>query len=82
MTFALTNGGHNAGIVSEPGHDRRHFRIGRIFTNNNHVPASEWAEQADRYEGSWWPAWAEWLRERQDGGEIDPPPPGTYVKMR
>jgi hypothetical protein len=27
LTFVLTSGGHNAGIISEPGHPRRHFRI-------------------------------------------------------
>ena len=29
VTFVLTNGGHNAGILSEPGHPQRHFRIAR-----------------------------------------------------
>ena len=27
ITFVLTNGGHNAGILSEPGHPHRHFRM-------------------------------------------------------
>ena len=27
VTFVLTNGGHNAGILSEPGHPHRHFRM-------------------------------------------------------
>jgi polyhydroxyalkanoate synthase subunit PhaC len=27
VTFVLTSGGHNAGIVSEPGHKGRHYRI-------------------------------------------------------
>jgi polyhydroxyalkanoate synthase subunit PhaC len=27
VTFVLTSGGHNAGIVSEPGHKSRHLRI-------------------------------------------------------
>ena len=29
ITFVLTSGGHNAGIVSEPGHPRRHYRVER-----------------------------------------------------
>ena len=27
VTFVLTSGGHNAGIVSEPGHPHRHYRV-------------------------------------------------------
>jgi polyhydroxyalkanoate synthase len=27
LTFLLTSGGHNAGIVSEPGHPHRHFQV-------------------------------------------------------
>ena len=27
LTFLLTNGGHNTGIVSEPGHKGRHYDI-------------------------------------------------------
>jgi polyhydroxyalkanoate synthase len=27
ICFALTNGGHNAGIVSEPGHKHRHYQM-------------------------------------------------------
>ena len=28
LTFVLVKGGHNGGILSEPGHPRRHYRIG------------------------------------------------------
>jgi poly(3-hydroxyalkanoate) synthetase len=34
VTYLLTNGGHNAGIVSEPGHPGRHFRM--IMQNADH----------------------------------------------
>ena len=38
VTFVLTNGGHNAGVVSEPGHHHRHYRMGRAYTNHHFVP--------------------------------------------
>lgn len=90
VTFVLTNGGHNAGVVSEPGHHHRHYRMGRAYTNHHFVPADEWAESAEMHEGSWWLAWAEWLKARQSGAPIAPPEmgrticdaPGTYVLMR
>ena len=90
VTFALTNGGHNAGVVSEPGHHHRHFRLGRILRNNHFISAEEWAEQAEMHEGSWWLAWADWLKGQQRGEPIAPPKmgkaicdaPGTYVLMR
>jgi len=90
VTFALTNGGHNAGVVSEPGHHHRHFRLGRILSNNHFIPAEEWAEQAETHDGSWWLAWVDWLKGQQRGEPIAPPKmgkaicdaPGTYVLMR
>jgi len=90
VTFVLTNGGHNAGVVSEPGHHHRHYRMGRAYTNHHFVPADEWAENAERHEGSWWLAWVDWLKAHQTGEPIEPPAmdtaicdaPGTYVLMR
>ncbi|MDF1716672.1 MAG: alpha/beta fold hydrolase [Antarcticimicrobium sp.] len=90
VTFALTNGGHNAGVLSEPGHHHRHFRLGRILSNNHFIPAEEWAEQAETHDGSWWLAWVNWLKGQQRGEPVAPPKmgnaicdaPGTYVMMR
>ena len=90
VTFVLTNGGHNAGVVSEPGHHHRHYRLGRAYANHHFVPAEDWAEGAAEYEGSWWLAWADWLKAHQQGEPIEPPAmgkaicdaPGTYVLMR
>ncbi|MGD9863798.1 MAG: PHA/PHB synthase family protein [Pseudodonghicola sp.] len=90
VTFVLTNGGHNAGVVSEPGHPHRHYRMGRPYTNNYFIPADEWVESAEDHEGSWWLAWADWLKAQQKGEPVAPPEmgtaicdaPGTYVLMR
>lgn len=95
MTFALTNAGHNAGIVSEPGHKRRHYRIGVRRPKDLYRDPDTWAAEAETREGSWWLAWAEWLATRSTGkvaarddhvqsGRLVPmgAAPGTYVMQR
>ncbi len=92
VTFALTNGGHNAGIVSEPGHADRHYRIATKRADGPYVDPDAWAAETPSREGSWWPPWVSWLDARS--GPPAPPPkmgapergyrplcdaPGTYV---
>ena len=93
LTFVLTSGGHNAGIVSEPGHRGRRYRIGRRVPDDRYVAPDAWAETAPAQDGSWWPAWSTWLKERSgpdliDAREVAPdgsgrvslgPAPGDYV---
>src|SRR3990172_12476369 len=73
LTFVLTNGGHNAGILSEPGHAGRHFRIARHQPGDSHLDPDTWLATNPPHEGSWWAAWTQWLAERS--GEPVPPPP-------
>ena len=73
VTFVLTSGGHNAGIVSEPGHRRRHYRIGHRADHAPYVSAEEWSAKAAAYEGSWWLAWVSWLND--NSGELGASPP-------
>lgn len=61
LTFVLTKGGHNGGIVSEPGHDRRDFRIGHRAAGALYQDAETWLSGHDTQAGSWWPAYAAWL---------------------
>lgn len=61
ITFVLTSGGHNAGIVSEPGHPRREYQIRTRPAGDNYVPPDDWVCRSPRHEGSWWPAWSAWL---------------------
>jgi len=91
ITFVLTSGGHNAGIVSEPGHPQRHYRLAHRASQVPYVAPEEWVATAAEHEGSWWPAWVAWLSQRS-GDPIAPPPlgakgypavadaPGTYVR--
>jgi len=61
ITFALTSGGHNAGIVSEPGHRNRSYRIATRPAGGLWQDADAWYASAAQREGSWWPAWQQWL---------------------
>ncbi|MEM8957677.1 MAG: alpha/beta fold hydrolase [Pseudomonadota bacterium] len=64
VTFVLTSGGHNAGIVSEPGHRGRHFRIATAPADAPYRDPATWEATALPEDGSWWPAWSEWLKQR------------------
>jgi len=67
ITFVLTSGGHNAGIVSEPGHTKRHFQIRRRTPDERYISPERWQAEAPHQEGSWWPAWENWLVEHSNG---------------
>jgi len=87
VTFALTSGGHNAGIVSEVGRKGRRFRVGHRSANEAYIDPASWAEQTPAREGSWWPTWTAWLASHSTGRRPPPPmgtpalgdAPGTYV---
>lgn len=95
VTFVLTNGGHNAGIVSEPGHPNRHYWLDSRRSGAPYLNARDWQAQASLHDGSWWRAWGLWLR-RVGGKEMVAAParagnaafpplddaPGRYVLQR
>jgi polyhydroxyalkanoate synthase len=76
LTFVLTSGGHNAGIVSEPGHPRRTYRLARRRPGDKYLDPETWQATAPSREGSWWPAWEAWLTEHS-GALVAPPPLGS-----
>ncbi len=92
ITYALTTGGHNAGIISEPGRKGRYFQIATRQANERYADADAFLATATRKDGSWWPEWAAWLDARSgeriaarpvaaasnDGKPLDDAP-GTYV---
>ena len=79
VTFVLTSGGHNAGVVSEPGHPRRRYRVSTTEEDDLYVDADTWFDQTPIKRGSWWPEWASWLSERS-GPMTSPPPMGAPEK--
>ncbi|HLF58877.1 MAG TPA: alpha/beta fold hydrolase [Alphaproteobacteria bacterium] len=76
VTFVLTSGGHNAGIVSEPGHPRRSYQIASKTDDSNYIDPDTWAAAMPRREGSWWPEWEAWLSQRS-GEHVAPPTLGN-----
>jgi polyhydroxyalkanoate synthase len=95
VTFVLTNGGHNAGIVSEPGHAHRRYRVATQRADDHYVDPEVWLAETPATNGSWWPEWADWLDAHSDA-PVAPPAigaptagyapicdaPGTYVRMQ
>jgi len=79
ITFVLTSGGHNAGIVSEPGHPNRHFQMQVRPAGASYVAPDEWVATAPAREGSWWPEWSGWLKARS-GAARRPPRMGAAAK--
>ena len=75
VTFLLTSGGHNAGIVSEPGHAGRRFRLLMRPRGAPTLASGAWLSRAERKEGSWWPAWVGWLN-AHSGAPVAPPAVG------
>ncbi len=86
--FILAGSGHIAGIINPPPGKYPHW------TNDKNPPtADEWLESASQHEGSWWPAWAEWVRETAgplvparapgDGKlKVIEDAPGSYVQIK
>jgi polyhydroxyalkanoate synthase len=77
LTFVLTGGGHNAGIVSEPGHQGRYYRIAARKPGDRYVDPETWASRAERRQGSWWPEWVQWLAARSSAQKVRPPAMGA-----
>ena len=73
ITFALTSGGHNGGIVNPPGQPHRHVRILERRQGGHYIGPDEFLATANCHEGSWWPAWMHWLDKLCAG--LQPPPP-------
>jgi polyhydroxyalkanoate synthase len=89
LTFVVTSGGHNAGVVSEPGHHGRRYHVARRQPSDRYVDADTWLTRAKQVDGSWWPEWASWLESHSSRERMLPsamhglvslcPAPGLYV---
>jgi polyhydroxyalkanoate synthase len=95
LTFVLTSGGHNAGILAPPAAGGHHYRAARHCQADRYVDPDTWLQQNEIREGSWWSAWVQWLAARSgapiaqpalglEGTKFSPlqDAPGTYVLMK
>jgi polyhydroxyalkanoate synthase len=92
VTFLLTTGGHNAGIVSEIGRNGRSYQVTTKRREDHYAAPDAWQATAPVKPGSWWPEWASWLEARsgrpvaaravgapEKGLPAQCEAPGTYV---
>jgi len=82
VTFVLTSGGHNVGVVNPPGADfpGRGYQVTTRAADAPFIDPDAWAAQTPSRQGSWWPAWEAWLH-RRAGKRIAPPPMGGGTKV-
>jgi len=85
--FVLGASGHIAGVINPPAKRRRHH-----WRGETQAQPEAWLAAAERVEGSWWPAWSEWLRSHAGPCVAAPanagnaefpviePAPGRYVR--
>lgn len=95
ITFLLSSGGHNVGIVNPPGVPGRSYQVLTRPHDGRYVAPDDWLEAAPQQEGSWWPHWIGWLQ-AHSGSPVSPPAmgapanglvpicaaPGTYVRQK
>jgi len=79
LTFVLTSGGHNTGIVNPPGNAKRHYRMSHREDGALYVGPDAWLEQHAERSGSWWPEWADWLGAKSSGTVSAPQLPGRSL---
>ncbi len=82
VTFLLTSGGHNAGIVSELGHANRSYQVARHASDERYLDPDAWVAATAVHEGSWWPEWQRWLVAHSGtrGRRVAPPAMGAPAR--
>lgn len=93
VTFLLTSGGHNTGIVAGPERPRAAYRLTEREADARYIDPDDWLRLTPSTPGSWWPAWVDWLLRRssatvpprgfaeapEPGAASLDPAPGSYV---
>jgi polyhydroxyalkanoate synthase len=76
LTFVLTSGGHNSGIVNQPGNPLSRYNISHRPAGALYVGPKDWLAHATAKPGSWWPEWKDWL-EKESSGFVPAPSFGS-----
>jgi polyhydroxyalkanoate synthase subunit PhaC len=67
INYVLCSGGHNVGVVNPPLADasaatyRSTYRSSLRPEGGAYVDPDDWLASAKQQQGSWWPAWQDWL---------------------
>jgi polyhydroxyalkanoate synthase subunit PhaC len=94
ITYVLTSGGHNAGIVAPPEEEGHSYQTLEKAADGPYLGPDDWLKEAPHHEGSWLPEWMRFLV-AHSGGLTTPPQmdglendttlgdaPGQYVLQR
>ena len=78
LTFALTTGGHNVGVVNPPSPEsKRRFKLRTRPQGSDYLDPEAFEQTAKEHPGSWWTAWEGWLSAKSSGKVAPPKPGGT-----
>ena len=70
IEFILSSSGHIQSLINPPANPKAKY-----FTNPDvNLEADDWATSATEVQGSWWPRWGDWIKER--AGPLKPAPEG------
>ena len=77
VTFCLSSGGHNVGVVNPPGPGvKRSYQLVTRGAGAQYVDPDSWRATAPEHEGSWWPALDDWLQQHASR-RVAPPAMGN-----
>jgi polyhydroxyalkanoate synthase len=79
LTFLLTSGGHNAGVISGAVHPYRRYRMHTRHPGDKYIDPDTWMATVPVSSNSWWPAWSAWLDERMSTS-VKPPRMGAPTR--
>jgi polyhydroxyalkanoate synthase len=76
VTYLLTSGGHNAGVVAPPEEAGHSYQVSTKKKDGPYIGPDEWLKATPLVEGSWWPEWTRWLTAKS-GEPCEPPRMGV-----